>query len=98
MSQTGTGISQQKVEPVVAEIGMKLEVIVIPVSDVDRAKEFYARLGWRLDRDFRFPMDYGPSSSRLSVPGARCISGRAKVLPEMMVLRARAHPVLLRRT
>jgi predicted enzyme related to lactoylglutathione lyase len=31
---------------------MKLEVIVIPVSDVDRAKDFYARLGWRLDADF----------------------------------------------
>jgi len=30
----------------------KLEVVVIPVSDVDRAKEFYARLGWRLDADF----------------------------------------------
>jgi catechol 2,3-dioxygenase-like lactoylglutathione lyase family enzyme len=30
---------------------MKLEVVVIPVSDVDRAKEFYARLGWRLDAD-----------------------------------------------
>ena len=32
---------------------MKLEVVVIPVSDVDRAKEFYAKLGWRLDADFR---------------------------------------------
>jgi len=31
---------------------MKLEVIVIPVSDVDRAKEFYGRLGWREDADF----------------------------------------------
>ena len=31
---------------------MKLEVIVIPVADVDRAKEFYARLGWRLDAEF----------------------------------------------
>ena len=30
---------------------MELEVVVIPVSDVDRAKEFYARLGWRLDAD-----------------------------------------------
>ncbi|RXH23936.1 glyoxalase [Bradyrhizobium nanningense] len=30
----------------------KLEVVVIPVSDVDRAKEFYARLGWRIDADF----------------------------------------------
>ncbi len=31
---------------------MKFEIVVIPVSDVDRAKEFYAQLGWRLDADF----------------------------------------------
>jgi catechol 2,3-dioxygenase-like lactoylglutathione lyase family enzyme len=35
----------------VAAADMKLEVVVIPVSDVDRAKEFYSRLGWRLDAD-----------------------------------------------
>ncbi|HTV53619.1 MAG TPA: VOC family protein [Terriglobia bacterium] len=34
-----------------APADMKLEVIVIPVSDVDRAKEFYSKLGWRLDAD-----------------------------------------------
>jgi catechol 2,3-dioxygenase-like lactoylglutathione lyase family enzyme len=32
-----------------AKVDMKLEVVVIPVSDVDRAKEFYKKLGWRLD-------------------------------------------------
>ena len=31
---------------------MKLEVVVIPVADVDRAKSFYGKLGWRLDADF----------------------------------------------
>jgi catechol 2,3-dioxygenase-like lactoylglutathione lyase family enzyme len=31
---------------------MKLEVLVIPVSDVDKVKDFYVRLGWRLDADF----------------------------------------------
>lgn len=36
----------------VGTVGMKLEVVVIPVSDVDRAKAFYAGLGWRLDADF----------------------------------------------
>ena len=36
----------------VARVDMKLEIVVIPVSDVDRAKEFYGRLGWRLDADF----------------------------------------------
>ena len=35
----------------VADLDMKLEVVVIPVSDVDRAKSFYLRLGWRLDAD-----------------------------------------------
>src|SRR5580704_9670626 len=35
----------------VADLDMKLEVVVIPVSDVDRAKKFYSRLGWRLDAD-----------------------------------------------
>jgi len=33
-------------------VDMKLEVVVIPVSDVDRAKKFYGSLGWRLDADF----------------------------------------------
>ena len=33
-------------------IDMKLEVVTIPVSDVDRAKAFYQNLGWRLDADF----------------------------------------------
>jgi catechol 2,3-dioxygenase-like lactoylglutathione lyase family enzyme len=39
-------------------VDLKLEVIVIPVSDVERAKQFYARLGWRLDADFAGPDDY----------------------------------------
>src|SRR3712207_6529199 len=33
-------------------MNMKLEVVLIPVGDVDRAKAFYAKLGWRLDGDF----------------------------------------------
>ena len=37
---------------------MKLEVVVIPVSDVDRAKRFYGSLGWRLDADFASGDDY----------------------------------------
>ena len=35
----------------VGRVDMKLEVMIIPVSDVDRSKEFYKRLGWNLDRD-----------------------------------------------
>jgi catechol 2,3-dioxygenase-like lactoylglutathione lyase family enzyme len=38
--------------PTPATVDLKLEVIVIPVSDVDRAKRFYESLGWRLDADF----------------------------------------------
>src|ERR1700678_4044458 len=44
-------MSQHNDVPTSAGVDMKLEVVVIPVSDVDRAKEFYARLGWRLDAD-----------------------------------------------
>src|SRR5580704_16789031 len=36
----------------VPKVDMKFEIVVIPVSDVDRAKEFYAKLGWRLDADY----------------------------------------------
>ena len=39
-------------------VDMKLEVVVIPVSDVDRAKRFYGGLGWRLDADFVVGDDY----------------------------------------
>src|SRR6058998_1022777 len=37
---------------------LKLEIVVIPVSDVDRAKQFYAKLGWRLDADFAAGNDF----------------------------------------
>jgi catechol 2,3-dioxygenase-like lactoylglutathione lyase family enzyme len=44
--------SNDSTDPNVARVDMKLEVVVIPVSDVDRAKQFYTKLGWRLDADF----------------------------------------------
>jgi catechol 2,3-dioxygenase-like lactoylglutathione lyase family enzyme len=53
-----------------ATVNMKLEVIIIPVSDVDRSKEFYARLGWRLDADFRF--DNGFRVVQFTPPGSNC--------------------------
>jgi catechol 2,3-dioxygenase-like lactoylglutathione lyase family enzyme len=49
---------------------MKLEAIVIPVSDVDRAKQFYRRLGWRLDADFAF--DNGFRVVQFTPPGSGC--------------------------
>jgi catechol 2,3-dioxygenase-like lactoylglutathione lyase family enzyme len=51
-----------------ATIGMKLEVVVIPVSDVDRSREFYERLDWRLDADFRF--DNGFRVVQFTPPGS----------------------------
>jgi catechol 2,3-dioxygenase-like lactoylglutathione lyase family enzyme len=49
---------------------VKLEVIVIPVADVDRAKEFYKKLGWRLDADFLF--DNGFRIVQFTPPGSGC--------------------------
>ena len=40
------------------KLDMKIEVVVIPVSDVDRAKKFYGGLGWRLDADFVIGEDF----------------------------------------
>ncbi|MFZ0966886.1 MAG: VOC family protein [Candidatus Acidiferrales bacterium] len=54
----------------VARVDLKLEVVVIPVSDVDRAKEFYGKLGWRLDADFRF--DNGFRIVQFTPPGSGC--------------------------
>jgi catechol 2,3-dioxygenase-like lactoylglutathione lyase family enzyme len=53
-----------------ARVDMKLEVVVIPVSDVDRAKEFYARLGWRLDADFTAGDDW--RGVQFTPPGSGC--------------------------
>jgi catechol 2,3-dioxygenase-like lactoylglutathione lyase family enzyme len=48
----------------------RLEVVVIPVSDVDRAKAFYQRLGWRLDADFAIGPDF--RVVQLTPPGSAC--------------------------
>jgi len=52
MSSTGESPETSTEVPEVGTIDMKLEVVTLPVSDVDRAKRFYQRLGWRLDADF----------------------------------------------
>ncbi len=51
-------------------MNLKLEVIVLPVSDVDRAKAFYESLGFRLDADF--PGDDGFRVVQLTPPGSEC--------------------------
>ena len=57
-------------EASVAKVDMKFEIVVIPVSDVDRAKEFYARLGWRLDADYDNGKDF--RIIQLTPPGSAC--------------------------
>ena len=54
----------------VARVDMKLEIVVIPVSDADRAKEFYGRLGWRLDADFASGDDF--RVMQFTPPGSGC--------------------------
>ena len=56
-------------KPRVGQLDMKLEVVTIPVSDVDRAKAFYERLGWRLDADFKTGEDH---VIQFTPPGSQC--------------------------
>lgn len=51
-------------------LDQKLEVVVVPVSDVDRAKKFYKSLGWREDADFKD--DQGWRGVQLTPPGSAC--------------------------
>jgi catechol 2,3-dioxygenase-like lactoylglutathione lyase family enzyme len=51
-------------------LDMKFEIVVIPVSDVDRAKKFYANLGWRLDADFAAGDDF--RVIQFTPPGSGC--------------------------
>ena len=70
MSQTTISMEQQKHDAGAARVDMKLEVALIPVSDVDRAKEFYTRLGWRLDADDAIGNDF--RVVQLTPPGSGC--------------------------
>jgi catechol 2,3-dioxygenase-like lactoylglutathione lyase family enzyme len=56
--------------PSAGMVDMKLEVVVIPVSDVDRAKRFYESLGWRLDADFASGDDW--RLVQMTPPGSPC--------------------------
>ena len=55
---------------VAAKVDMKFEIVVIPVSDIDRAKEFYGRLGWRLDADYDNGKDF--RVIQFTPPGSGC--------------------------
>lgn len=56
--------------PAARRVDMKLEIVVIPVSDVDRAKRFYSDLGWRLDADFASGDDW--RVIQFTPPGSGC--------------------------
>jgi len=62
-SETTTGSASPPVD-------LKFEVVVIPVGDVDRSKQFYTKLGWRLDADF--PFDNGFRVVQFTPPGSGC--------------------------
>jgi catechol 2,3-dioxygenase-like lactoylglutathione lyase family enzyme len=83
----------------VATLDMKLEVVTIPVSDVDRAKAFYAALGWRLDADFMAEdgrvVQFTPPASQCSIHIGRNITSAAPgsvqnvflIVPDIQVAR-----------
>ena len=59
-----------KTQPSAMTVDMKFEIVVLPVSNVDRAKEFYGRLGWRLDGDFGGGDDF--RVIQFTPPGSAC--------------------------
>ena len=70
MSSTQMSTEPATQIPTAATVDLKFEVVVIPVSDVDRAKHFYQSLGWRLDADFAF--DNGFRVVQFTPPGSGC--------------------------
>ena len=70
MSSTQMSNEHATQVPSAATVDLKLEVVVIPVSDVDRAKRFYGSLGWRLDADFAAGEDW--RVVQLTPPGSPC--------------------------
>jgi catechol 2,3-dioxygenase-like lactoylglutathione lyase family enzyme len=70
MSQTVSSPKQQSYDAGVARVDTKLEVALLPVSDVDRAKQFYTRLGWRLDDDIVMGSDF--RVVQVTPPGSGC--------------------------
>ena len=69
MGTTTTQVSTERA-PRAATIDTKLEVVVIPVADVERAKRFYEGLGWRLDADFSDGNDW--RLVQMTPPGSAC--------------------------
>lgn len=70
MSTTELRNDQATGDAAIAKVDLKLEAVVIAVSDIDRAKAFYGSLGWRLDADFGF--DTGFRVVQYTSPGSPC--------------------------
>jgi catechol 2,3-dioxygenase-like lactoylglutathione lyase family enzyme len=68
MSTTAIPNSEATRKPGVGKVDLKLEVVTIPVSDVERARQFYESLGWRLDADF----NQGGRAIQFTPPGSPC--------------------------
>jgi catechol 2,3-dioxygenase-like lactoylglutathione lyase family enzyme len=70
MSSTEVSHEHATQIPNAATVDLRLEVVVIPVSDVDRAKRFYEGLGWRLDADFTGAENW--RGVQMTPPGSPC--------------------------
>lgn len=70
MTQAGQARQSTTARPESVPYTAKFEIVVIPVSDIDRAKEFYGRLGWRLDADYAHDDDF--RVIQLTPPGSGC--------------------------
>jgi catechol 2,3-dioxygenase-like lactoylglutathione lyase family enzyme len=70
MSTTDLRTAPSTLKADASTLNMRLEVVVVPVSDVDRAKQFYASLGWHVDADFVAGDDF--RIVQLTPPGSAC--------------------------
>jgi catechol 2,3-dioxygenase-like lactoylglutathione lyase family enzyme len=70
MSSTDVSADTSTEVPEAGTIDMKLEVVTLPVSDVERAKNFYQSLGWRLDADLRGGDDF--RALQFTPPRSQC--------------------------
>jgi catechol 2,3-dioxygenase-like lactoylglutathione lyase family enzyme len=70
VSMSSTSIDTSMETPEVGTIDMKLEVVTLPVSDVDRAKRFYESLGWRMDIDLVVSDDF--RQVQMTPPRSQC--------------------------
>jgi catechol 2,3-dioxygenase-like lactoylglutathione lyase family enzyme len=94
MSSTGVGTDTSSEPAEVATVDMGLEVVTLPVADVDRSKRFYQGLGWRLDADivrgddFRV-VQFTPPRSQCSIHFGKGLTSSAPGSVDRMILAVR---------